>query len=103
MLAHIPRLPISLDPLIAEAKRPGRQRRALIAIVGALMAPMLFFLIFGVIAFARARDYRNQLRQLASEGARAAAVSRNLDGTRLSSTNRYSIQQQLVTTYAKQR
>ena len=33
MTAHIPRLPFSLDPLIAEAKRRARQRRALVALV----------------------------------------------------------------------
>ena len=36
MLAYFPRLPVSFDPLIAEAKRRARQRRALIAF-GVLM------------------------------------------------------------------
>src|SRR5579875_2743941 len=31
MTSHAPRLPLSLDPLIAEAKRRARQRRALVA------------------------------------------------------------------------
>jgi hypothetical protein len=33
MTAHLPRLPFSLDPLIAEAKRRARQRRLLLAVV----------------------------------------------------------------------
>jgi Flp pilus assembly protein TadG len=59
-------------------------------------------LIFGIIDFGRALDYYNQLTQLAGQGARAAAVNRNPDGTALSNTNLYSIQQQLATTYTKQ-
>jgi hypothetical protein len=38
MTAHLLRLPISLDPLIAEAKRRARQRRLLFAVVGAVIA-----------------------------------------------------------------
>jgi hypothetical protein len=33
MTAHIPRLPFSLDPLMAEAKRRARQRRFLSTLV----------------------------------------------------------------------
>jgi hypothetical protein len=33
MTLHVPRLPVSLDPLIAEAKRRARQRRVVIAAV----------------------------------------------------------------------
>jgi hypothetical protein len=33
MTAHIPRLPFSLDPLVAEAKRRAKQRRVLVALV----------------------------------------------------------------------
>jgi hypothetical protein len=33
MTLHVPRLPLSLDPLIAEAKRRARQRRWLILFV----------------------------------------------------------------------
>ena len=68
----------------------------------ALIAPLLFLLIFGIVDFGRALDYYNQLTQLAGQGARAAAVNRNPDGTALSSANHYSIQQQLATTYTKQ-
>ena len=38
MLAHIPRLPLSLDPLIAEAKRRARQRRFRVAVAALLVA-----------------------------------------------------------------
>lgn len=38
MTAHVPRLPLSLDPLIAEAKRRARQRRVLVALVAVAMA-----------------------------------------------------------------
>jgi hypothetical protein len=40
MAAHVPRLPLSLDPLIAEAKRRARQRRKalVIALVAAVVA-----------------------------------------------------------------
>jgi hypothetical protein len=33
MTLHLPRLPFSLDPLMAEAKRRARQRRMLVALV----------------------------------------------------------------------
>jgi hypothetical protein len=38
MTAHLPRLPLSLDPLIAEAKRRAKQRRLLLAVAGAVVA-----------------------------------------------------------------
>jgi hypothetical protein len=38
MLARVPRLPFSLDPLIAEAKRRARQRRLLLALSVLLLA-----------------------------------------------------------------
>jgi len=38
MTLHVPRLPFSLDPLMAEAKRRARQRRALVALIAALLA-----------------------------------------------------------------
>lgn len=82
---------------------PGlRSERGTAVVEFALIAPLLFLLIFGIIDFGRALDYYNQLTQLAGQGARAAAVNRNPDGTALSNTNLYSIQQQLATTYTKQ-
>src|SRR5437763_8075581 len=37
MTAHLPRLPLTLDPLIAEAKRRARQRRALVALIAVVV------------------------------------------------------------------
>jgi Flp pilus assembly protein TadG len=68
----------------------------------ALIAPLLFLLIFGIVDFGRALDYYNQLTQPLGQGARAAAVNRNPDGSALSSSNHFSIQQQLATTYTTQ-
>ncbi|HKD93810.1 MAG TPA: TadE/TadG family type IV pilus assembly protein [Gaiellaceae bacterium] len=79
-----------------------REQRGTALVEFALIAPLLFLLIFGVVDFGRALDYYNQVTQLAGQGARAAAVNRNPDGSALSSANPYSIQQQLVNTYTKQ-
>jgi Flp pilus assembly protein TadG len=79
-----------------------RSERGTAVVEFALIAPLLFLLIFGVIDFGRALDYYNQLTQLAGQGARAAAVNRNPDGSALSNSNLFSIQQQLATTYTKQ-
>jgi Flp pilus assembly protein TadG len=53
----------------------------------ALIAPVLFLLVFGVIDFARALNYYNNLTQIAGQGARAAAVNRNPDGTAVGSAS----------------
>jgi Flp pilus assembly protein TadG len=79
-----------------------RSERGTAVVEFALIAPLLFLLIFGIIDFGRALDYYNQMTQLAGQGARAAAVNRNPDGTPLSNSNLFSIQQQLATTYTKQ-
>ena len=68
----------------------------------ALIAPLLFLLLFGIVDFGRALDYYNQLTQLAGQGARAASVNRAPDGTALSNSNLYTIQQQLATKYTGQ-
>jgi len=84
---------------------PGRlvrSERGTAVVEFALIAPLLFLLIFGIIDFGRALDYYNQLTQIAGQGARAAAVNRNPDGTALSSANKFSIQQQLANVYTKQ-
>ena len=47
----------------------------------ALVAPVLFLLVFGIVDFGRALNYYNDLTQLAGQGARAAVVNRNPDGT----------------------
>ena len=58
-----------------------RDQRGTALVEFALIAPLLFLLLFGIIDFGRALDYYNQVTQLAGQGARAAAVNRNPDGT----------------------
>jgi len=65
----------------------------------ALVAPLLFLLVFGILDFGRLLNYYNQESQLAGLGARSAAVNRNPDGAAVASGT--SIQTQLVNTYAK--
>ena len=57
----------------------------------ALIAPLLFLLLFGIIDFGRALDYYNQVTQLAGQGARAAAVNRNPDGSPITSRHLASV------------
>jgi Flp pilus assembly protein TadG len=77
-----------------EAPAPGRlprPRHCLRAVRGdqrgqalvefALVALPLFLIIFGIIDFARALNYYNDLTQLAGQGARAAAVNANPNGS----------------------
>jgi hypothetical protein len=79
-----------------------RDQRGTALVEFALIAPLLFLLLFGIVDFGRALDYYNQVTQLAGQGARAAAVNRNPDGTALNTANKYSIQQQLVNKYTAQ-
>jgi Flp pilus assembly protein TadG len=90
------------SPRFSRARGLARSERGTAVVEFALIAPLLFLLIFGIVDFGRALDYYNQLTQLSGQGARAAAVNRNPDGTALSTANHYSIQQQLATTYTKQ-
>jgi Flp pilus assembly protein TadG len=53
----------------------------------ALVAPVLFLLVFGILDFGRALNYYNDLTQLAGQGARAAAVTRNPDGTAIGASS----------------
>lgn len=46
-----------------------------------LVAMPLFLIIFGILDFGRALNYYNDMTQLAGQGARAAAVNQNIDGT----------------------
>lgn len=76
----------------------------------ALVAPILFLLVFGILDFGRALNYYNDITQLAGQGARAAAVDRNPDGTAIGASTgtvdnadcggkNYSIQCQLKNYY----
>jgi Flp pilus assembly protein TadG len=64
-----------------------RSERGTAVVEFALIAPLLFFLVFGIIEFGRALNYYNDLTQLAGQGARAAIVSRNPDGTAVGTAN----------------
>jgi Flp pilus assembly protein TadG len=52
----------------------------------AIVALPLFLIIFGILDFGRALNYYNDMTQLAGQGARAAAVNQNIDGTTADST-----------------
>lgn len=77
-----------------------RDERGTALVEFALIAPLLFLLLFGIIDFGRALNYYNQVTQLAGQGARAAVVNRNPDGTAITSGT--SLQQQLATQYVAQ-
>jgi Flp pilus assembly protein TadG len=82
-----------------------RSERGTAVVEFALVAPLLFFLVFGIIEFGRALNYYNDLTQLAGQGARAAVVSRNPDGTAVGTAstgcpaNNQTIQCQIAKTY----
>jgi Flp pilus assembly protein TadG len=71
----------------------------------ALIAPVLFLLVIGILDFGRALNYYNDLTQLAGQGARAAAVDRNPDGTTVGTADAncaaspQTVQCQLAKTY----
>jgi Flp pilus assembly protein TadG len=81
----------------ALVRRLRLEERGTALIEFALVAPVLFLLIFGVLDFSLALNDYNQASQLVGLGARAAAVNRNPDGTQVSGT---SIQTQLAEQYA---
>lgn len=58
-----------------------RDERGQALVEFALVALPLFLIIFGIIDFARALNYYNDLTQVAGQGARAAAVNANPDGS----------------------
>jgi Flp pilus assembly protein TadG len=82
-----------------------RSERGTAIVEFALIAPVLFLLVFGIIEFGRALNYYNDLTQLAGQGARAAAVSRNPDSTAVGTANadcpanNQTIQCQIAKTY----
>jgi Flp pilus assembly protein TadG len=65
-----------------------------------LVAPILLLLVLGILDFGRALNYYNQQSQLVGQGARAAAVNCNPDGTCGSAVTSNSIQTQLAEKYA---
>ena len=81
-----------------------RSERGTALVEFALIAPLLFLLLFGIVDFGRALDYYNQVTQLAGQGARAAAVNRLPDGSQIppSPAGDTAIQSQLATQYTAQ-
>ena len=67
----------------------------------ALLAPLLFALVFMIIDFGRALNYYNDLTQLSGQGARAAVVNRNPDGTAVGTScgTTKTIQCEIANTY----
>jgi Flp pilus assembly protein TadG len=76
-----------------------RDQRGTALVEFALIAPVLFLLIFGVLDFSLALNDYNQASQLVGLGARAAAVNRNPDGSSITAGST-SIQSQLSENYA---
>jgi Flp pilus assembly protein TadG len=92
--------------------RLAKSERGTAVVEFALIAPLLFLIVFGIIEFGRILNAYNDLTQLAGQGARAAAVSSNPDGTSVAAASgtvddadcggkTYSIQCQLSNFYAK--
>lgn len=97
---------------LSKARRGVRSERGTAVVEFALVAPLLFLVVFGIIEFGRILNAYNQITQLAGQGARAAAVNRNPDGTQIAAATgtvdnadcankSYSIQCQLSNSYAK--
>ena len=92
-------------------RRLARSEHGTAVVEFALVAPILFALVFGILEFGRVLNAYNDMTQLAGQGARAAVVNRNPDGTSVGAgtvdgapceTQAYSIQCQLAGFYARQ-
>jgi Flp pilus assembly protein TadG len=71
-------------PPKATTSRPLlRSERGQTVVEFALVAPILVILVFGIVQVASAFNWWNDLNQIAGEGARAAAVNRPLDPTKV--------------------
>jgi Flp pilus assembly protein TadG len=66
-----------LSRLRARMRFARRDQRGTALVEFALVALPLFLILFGIIDFARALNYYNDLTQIAGQGARAAAVNQN--------------------------
>jgi Flp pilus assembly protein TadG len=91
--------------LVSRRKRFFGSERGTAIVEFALIAPLLFLLLFGVIEFGRALNYYNDLTQLAGQAARSAIVNRNPDGSAVGianndcPANNMTIQCQIAQTY----
>jgi Flp pilus assembly protein TadG len=88
-----------LPRLRAVLRQLRLEERGTAVVEFALVAPLLFLLIFGIFDFGRALNYYNQETQLVGLGARAAAVSRDPADTGAAAGQ--NIQTELAGTYAK--
>jgi Flp pilus assembly protein TadG len=96
-VTHPVREPHRLAMWCRALARRIRQESGTAVVEFALVSIPLFLIVFGIVDFGRALNYYNNLTQLAGQGARAAAVDRNPDGTGPPTAT--SIQQQLATNY----
>jgi Flp pilus assembly protein TadG len=91
--------------LVSQWKGLLRSERGTAIVEFALIAPLLFLLVFGIIEFGRALNYYNDLTQLSGQAARAAIVNRNPDGSAVGiansdcPANNMTIQCQTAATY----
>jgi len=82
-----------------------RDQRGTAVVEFALVAPLLFLLLFGMIEFGRVLNYYNDLTQLSGQGTRAAVVNQNPDGSAAGTLNAdcpangLTIQCQIAKTY----
>jgi Flp pilus assembly protein TadG len=67
-------------------RRLRREERGTAVVEFAIVALPLFLIVFGILDFGRALNYYNDMTQLAGQGARAAAVNQNVDGTTADAT-----------------
>jgi len=104
--------PVLTPPTPARAPRPRgrfravrRDQRGTAVVEFALVAPILFLLLFGIIEFGRVLNYYNDLTQLSGQGARAAVVNQNPDGSPAGTANSdcpangFTIQCQIAKSY----
>jgi Flp pilus assembly protein TadG len=103
---------VVITPIPRRAPRPRecfrtvrRGQRGTAVVEFALVAPLLFLLLFGIIEFGRVLNYYNDLTQLSGQGARAAVVNQNPDGSVAGTANAdcpangFTIQCQIAKTY----
>lgn len=71
--------------------RLAAEERGTAVVEFALVLLPLTLIVFGILDFGRALEYYNNMTQLAGQGARAAAVNTNPDGTGASSTFQHQL------------
>jgi Flp pilus assembly protein TadG len=67
---------------LSRALAAVRRERGVAVVEFALLVPLLLLIVFGILDFGRAMNYKNELTQIANQVARSAAVDRSpIDGT----------------------